>query len=283
MTSRSFSVQASLASSLFLLLSLVSLSQPAQAQVGIAVVNAASFQAQFPVAPGSLVSGFAVDPNTQAAQIFAGAPAGENAPPNIFPLPTAIGGVQVLVNNVAAPLLFVRAGALGANPVQGQVNFQIPGATPEGKQAVSVLVNGTEVASGFVNVFEVGPGLFFDGADPVLPGIVQNFPGFALNGPSSPTTRGGVVIAYGTGQGPLDVPVADGNNPGATPARPTLAVTCFIGVEEVTPDTAMQPEFVSLWQLNVPIPQAPSVSGRMPFFCTVGGISTNVVSIWVAE
>jgi len=282
MTSRSSSVQASLASSLFLLLSLVSLSQPAQAQgVGIAVVNAASFQAQFPVAPGSLVSGFAVDPTTQAAQIFAGAPAGANAPS--IPLPTTIGGVQVLVNNVAAPMLFVRAGALGANPVQGQVNFQIPGATPEGKHAVRVLVNGTEVASGFVNVFNVGPGLFFNGADPVLPGIVQNFPGFALNGPNSPTTRGGVVIAYGTGQGPLDVAVADGNNPGATPARPTLAVKCFVGVEEVTPDTAMQPEFVSLWQLNVPIPQAPSVSGRMPFFCTVGGISTNVVSIWVAE
>ena len=282
MTSRSSSLQASLASSLFLLLSLVSLSQLAQAQgVGIAVVNAASFQAQFPVAPGSLVSGFAVDPSTQAAQIFAGAPEGENAPS--IPLPTTIGGVQVLVNNVAAPLLFVRAGTLGANPVQGQANFQIPGATPEGKQAVRVLVNGTEVASGFVNVFNVGPGLFFNAADPVLPGIVQNFPGFALNWPSSPTTRGGVVIAYGTGQGPLDVAVADGNNPGATPARPTLAVTCFVGVEEVTPDTVMQPEFVSLWQLNVPIPQAPSVSGRMPFFCTVGGISTNVVSIWVAE
>jgi uncharacterized protein (TIGR03437 family) len=281
MTSRSSSVQASLASSLFLLLSLVSLSQPLHAQVGIAVVNAASFQAQFPVAPGSLVSGFAVDPTTQAAQIFAGAPAGANAPS--IPLPATLGGVQVLVNNVAAPLLFVRAGALGANPVQGQVNFQIPGATPEGKRAVRVLVNGTEVASGFVNVFNVGPGLFFNGADPVLPGIVQNFPGFALNGPNSPTTRGGVVIAYGTGQGPLDVAVADGNNPGATAARPTLAVKCFVGVEEVTPDTAMQPEFVSLWQLNVPIPQAPSVSGRMPFFCTVGGISTNVVSIWVAE
>lgn len=281
MTSRSFSLQASLASSLFLLLLLVGLSQPARAQVGIVVVNAASFQAQFPVAPGSLVSGFAVDPTTQAPQIFAGAPAGENAAS--IPLPATLGGVQVLVNNVAAPMLFVRAGALGANPVQGQVNFQIPGATPEGKHAVRVLVNGTEVASGFVNVFNVGPGLFFNAADPVLPGIVQNFPGFALNGPGSPTTRGGVVIAYGTGQGPLDVAVADGNNPGATAARPTLAVKCFIGVEEVTPDTAMQPEFVSLWQLNVPIPQAPSVSGRMPFFCTAGGISTNVVSIWVAE
>ena len=282
MTSRFSSLQASLASSLFLLLSLVSLSQPARAQgVGIAVVNAASFQAQFPVAPGSLVSGFAVNPTTQAPQIFAGAPTGENAAS--IPLPATLGGVQVLVNNVAAPMLFVRAGALGASPVQGQVNFQIPGATPEGKHAVRVLVNGTEVASGFVNVFNVGPGLFFNAADPVLPGIVQNFPGFALNGPSSPTTRGGVVIAYGTGQGPLDVAVADGNSPGATPARPTLPVKCFVGVEEVTPDTAMQPEFVSLWQLNVPIPQAPSVSGRMPFFCTVGGISTNVVSIWVAE
>jgi uncharacterized protein (TIGR03437 family) len=282
MTSRSFSLQASLASSLFILLSLVNLSQPAQAQgVGIAVVNAASFEKLFPVAPGSLVSGFAVDPTNQAPQIFAGAPAGQNAPS--IPLPVDIGGVQVLVNNVASPLLFVRAGSLGANPVPGQVNFQIPGATPEGKNTVKVLVNGTEVASGFVNVFNPGPGLFFNSADPVFPGIVQNFPGFALNGPGSPTTRGGVVIAYGTGQGPLDVPVADGNNPGATPAKPTLAVKCFVGVEEVTPDTAMQSEFVSLWQLNVPIPDKPSVSGRMPFFCTVGGISTNVVSIWVAE
>jgi uncharacterized protein (TIGR03437 family) len=222
-----------------------------------------------------------VDPTTQAAQTFAGGPAGENA--SAIPLPTSLSSLQVLVNNVAAPLLFARAGALGANPVQGQVNFQIPGATPEGKRTVRVLVNGTEVASGFVNVFNVGPGLFFSGADPVLPGIVQNFPGFGLNTAASPTTRGGVVIAYGTGQGPLDVAVADGNNPGATPARPTLAVKCFIGVEEVTPDTAMQTQFVGLWQLNVPIPQAPSVSGRMPFFCTVGGISTNVVSIWVAQ
>ncbi len=255
-----------------------------QAQVGIAVVNAASFAAQFPVAPGSLVSGFAVNSSTQAAQIFAGAPNGESAAG--IPLPTTIRGVQVLVNNVASPLLFVRRGNLGVNPpIAGQVNFQIPTATPEGKHTVRVVVDGTEVATGSVNVFNIGPGLFFNSADPVFPGIVQNFPSFELNDAAHRTTRGGVVIAYGTGQGPVDVAVADGNAPppGMT-VNATSPAKCFVGVEEVTPAfSGLQGSFVSLWQLNIPIPNVPSVSGRMPLFCTSGGISTNVVSIWVAE
>jgi uncharacterized protein (TIGR03437 family) len=274
-------LRAGFASFLFALLTF--LLPSLQAQVGIAVVNGASFAAQFPVAPGSLVSGFAVNPTTQAAQIFNGAPAGESAAG--IPLPATIGNVQVLVNNVAAPLLFVRRGNTLVNPpIAGQVNFQIPAATPEGKHTVKVIVSGTEVAAGSVNVFNIGPGLFFNGADPVFPGIVQNFPSFALNDAGHPTTRGGVVIAYGTGQGPVDVAVADGNAPPAGTVNATSAAKCFVGVEEVTPGfSGLTAGFVGLWQLNIPIPNVPSVSGRMPLFCTSGGISTNVVSIWVAE
>jgi uncharacterized protein (TIGR03437 family) len=190
------------------------------------------------------------------------------------------------VNNVAAPLLFVRRGNIAVDPpIAGQVNFQIPAATPEGKHTVKVIVDGTEVATGSVNVFSIGPGLFFNGADPVFPGIVQNFPSFALNDAGHPTTRGGVVIAYGTGQGPLDVAVADGNAaPAGMTVNATSAAKCFVGVEEVTPGfSGLVTGFVGLWQLNIPIPEAASVSGRVPLFCTSGGISTNVVSIWVAQ
>ena len=72
-----------------------------------AVINAATLRPDAPVAPGSL------------ATLFADLGSAVSADAASIPLPAKLGGMEVLVDGVAAPLLAVRP---------GQVNFQVPSA-----------------------------------------------------------------------------------------------------------------------------------------------------------
>ena len=100
------------------------------------MVNVAGFR-NAPVAPGSLAAAFGD---------FSGVTASDAA---AIPLPKQMNGVQVLVNDVAAPLIAVRA---------GQINFQVPAATAAGSASVRVQRNGSDLAVGTVSVASVGAG-----------------------------------------------------------------------------------------------------------------------------
>lgn len=254
-------------------------------QTDIAVTNATLDQGQFPVAPGSLATAFSVGGN------FDGIPGGANGvSADAIPLPVNLQGVVVEVNGAPAPVLFAREGDV-ANEVPGQVNFQVPAATPFGRVTIRILVNGAEVASGFMNVTDVAPGLFrfFEPGDPPR-GIISNAD-FSVNSQENPAQRGSFIIAWGTGPGPFDVAVPDGDIPpaGVTPV-PQLDVVCYLSVEEIVPTTALQSSNVALWQINIPIPANRSfLTGEVPLFCMVRtpgseqGIPTNTVKLWIAE
>lgn len=255
------------------------------AQAGIAVTNATLDQGQFPVAPGSLATAFSVGGD------FDGVPGGANGvSAETIPLPVNLQGVVIEVNNVPSPVLFAREGDV-ANEIPGQANFQVPASTPFGRVSIRVLVNGTEVASGFMNVTDVAPGLFrfFEPGDPPR-GIISNSD-FSVNGPDNPAQRGSFIIAWGTGPGPFDVAVPDGDVPpaGVTPV-PQLDVVCYLSVAEIVPTTALQSSNVALWQINIPIPANLSyLSGEVPLYCMVRtpgteqGIPTNTIKLWIAE
>jgi uncharacterized protein (TIGR03437 family) len=228
----------------------------------VSVVNAASYDPGFPVSPGSLASAFGsfgTVPETHTAGV---------------PLETTLGQVQLFVNNVAAPLHHVNS---------GQINFQVPASTPAGRVPIRVVNNGTEVATGTMDVLDAAPGLFFITTDPQQQGSVQN-QDFSDNGEQRPAIRGQVLILYATGQGPLTSPIPDGAGaPSEPPAQTTTAPKVFISVDEAAVEfSGMAPGFAGLWQINVRIPNKSYITGQVPIFVVKDGIASNTISVWVA-
>jgi hypothetical protein len=86
-----------------------------------------------------------------------------------LPYPTSLGGVQVQVNGVAAPLLAVSP---------SQIVFQVPSATAVGSAQIAVGVPGQDVAAGTVPVVGSSPGIFVTNL------VSLNRPGAVLTYPS---------------------------------------------------------------------------------------------------
>lgn len=240
---------------------------PALAQSSVAIVNGASFKAGFPVSPGSWASAFGD---------FASVGITTDTQNGVLPVPTTLGGVQILVNNVAAPLNYVGP---------GQINFIVPAGTAEGKQPLKITVSGLTTFDGFINVWPVSPGIFIKNpADVLQPGAVLN-QDFSENGPNNRAQRGEVVQIYGTGGDFASFPDPSG---AAAPASPLILTgampKAYVSVAEAGVQfSGLAPGFAALWQVNVTVPNQPFVSGQVPLFIEASTLSSNVVSIWVAE
>ena len=237
----------------------------------LAVVNGASFKPLFPLAPGSIASAFPV-----AANGFTGVT--QTDAPGV-PLPTTLGGAQVLVNEVAAPLFFASA---------GQINFQVPGLTPlqPAEATVKVLVNGAEVARGKMSVFPASPGIFiadFNQTEP-RPGAVLNQDG-TPNTADNPAARDTVLQVFCNGIGPLNATIADGDhNPSDPPVTAQTAPEVWMGVFKANVEFAgAAPAFVGLSQVNVKIPNRAVLSGRQPLFLVANGLPSEAVSVWIEQ
>lgn len=255
-----------LCASLLLLMALMASAAYSQGNP-VAVVNAASFQAKWPVAPGGLASAFGT---------FTGATQGAATQ---VPLPTAINGVELRVNNVVAPLLFVSA---------TQINFQVPSATPITVTSltqnvnVEVRVGGTVVASGKMSVAPASPAIFVaDLADPLLPGAILD-----QTSQFRAVKRGDVIQIFGNGPGTeLSAPVMDGSAAGLSPLVTTTKVPkVFIFQQEATVEfSGLSPEFVGLWQINARVPNQNFISGKVPVQILYDGLVSNTVTITVEE
>ncbi len=255
-----------LCASILLLMALV---VPAAYSQGnsVAVVNAASFQPKWPIAPGGLASAFGT---------FTGATQGAATQ---IPLPTAINGVELRVNNTVAPLLFVSA---------GQINFQVPGNTPvtvtslTEEVTVEVRVGGSVVASGKMAVAPISPAIFIaDLADPLQPGAILD-----QTSQFRAVKRGDVIQIFGTGAGiGLSTPVMDGSAAGANPlVTTTVAPKVFIFQQEATVEfSGLSPEFVGLWQINARVPNQNFISGKVPVQILYDGLVSNTVTITVED
>lgn len=213
---------------------------------GLAVVNAASFRPGPLVAPGTLVSAFGAFEGVAVADATA------------VPLPRQLGGVEVRVNAVAAPLLAVRA---------TQLNFQIPPDTALGQATVDVVRGGQRIAGGTVLVVPSSPGLFsLDPQSLSRPGAVLNQDN-SINGRSTRARRGEVVQIFGTGLGVGE-------------SRPVV----YLGTEpaEVL-FSGISAQFPGLWQINARVPDPAVLTGEVPVFVTLGGASSNAVTVWVGQ
>jgi len=188
------------------------------------------------VSPGSLFdiygSGLASSPAT--------------APAGLPTQPTVLGNVQVLVNGIQAPLLYV-------GPTQ--IVAQIPNATVVGAASVVVVREGSASVAATVTVQQAAPYVLTFGSNRA---VVQN-QDYSINTSASPAPAGSYVVAYLMGSGPLDVIPADGTPAEVSPlSRETLATAVTVGaVPAKVTFSGLAPGFVGLLQVNLQVPDLP--------------------------
>jgi uncharacterized protein (TIGR03437 family) len=223
------------------------------------VGNAASFQPQ--ISPGALASVFGT-----------GFGLGIVSPAANPGLPTSAGGVSVTVNGQAAPLYYVSP---------AQINFQVPWETTVGTASVGVTVSGGNSNTISVPVVSAGPGLFTGNGT----AIVQNYPDYSLNTASNPAPAGSTIIAYLTGSGPVNPPVADGALAPTSPlATATSSYSASFGSASAQVSfLGLSPGYVGLVQANIVVPPglAGGVSVAYPLTVTIAGQTSNSGTVYV--
>lgn len=190
-----------------------------------------------------------------------------------IPLSTSLGGVSVTFNGITAPLLFV---------VQGQINAQLPWNMPAGAATVVVNNKGAVSPTATFQVASTSPGIFSVqfgigqaiaiNLDGTLAAPVGSIPGLT----TYPVKRGDAIIIYANGLGPVDQPVASGQNSldqlRNTVSKPTVLVG---GVQAQLLFSGLTPQFVGVNQVNIVIPQGAPTGDKVPLQFQLGGITTT--------
>jgi uncharacterized protein (TIGR03437 family) len=245
------------------------LSLPLCAQSSVAVVNAASFEPQFPVAPGAWATAFGDFASVGVTNTFA----------TSVPFPAMLGGVEVFVNNVASPMNFAG---------EGQINFLVPRETPTGRQPLRVAVSGMTTFEGTVQVFEVSPGLLsLNPGDAAKPGAILNVADDGVrtvNSEQNPARRGQSIEIFGVGADFEELPENGAEAPLDRLIATATETKVFVSVAEAALQfSGLAPGLVNAWQINAVVPNEAFVSGLVPVYASLGNLRTNSVSIWVEE
>ncbi|MBZ5624354.1 MAG: hypothetical protein LAQ69_37510 [Acidobacteriia bacterium] len=236
------------------------------------VVNTAGTSSAGAVAPGSLVS------------IFGTNLASNMAASNTVPLSTTLGGVSVMINNLAAPVQFVSS---------GQINVVAPWSLPPSDsksgpaQVVVTRDDGVTSAAASVPVAASAPAIFNIGGQAIainpdgsLAAPAATIPGLATH-PAKIGDPGGLVI-LATGLGAVDQPIADGAN-SLDQTRNTLAQPTVLigGVAAQVSFSGLSPQFVGINQINVVIPAGTPTGNAVSLQIQVNGTITSN-PVWIA-
>jgi uncharacterized protein (TIGR03437 family) len=187
-------------------------------------------------------------------------------------LATMIEGVQVLVNGIACPLVYVST---------TQINAIAPyelASNPTGFANVQVIYNGVPGNILFEPVAPTAPGILsFD--DGTGQGAILNSDG-TINGSQNAAAAGSIVTIFATGEGQTSPAGIDGglaNDLSALP-HPVAPVSVTIGGMAATniayAGTAPQ-EVYGLFQVNVTVPSGVAPGSSVPVVLTVGGVSSQ--------
>ena len=225
------------------------------------VTNAASY-ATGAVSPGELVTIFGTNIGPATA-------AYATTDPSIGKLATTIGGVQVLFNGIAAPMIYASS-----TQVSAVVPYEMAPAV-----SLSVWIKYAGQTSNTYQLFSgaTAPGLFTQNASGSGPGAILNEDN-SVNGPGNRAAKGSIVQVFMTGEGLTSPPSVTGAittatlpPPQVTPA-PLLAVGVTInGQPALYVYAGEAPGLVAgMMQLNVQIP-ANAPSGDLAILVSVGG------------
>ena len=227
------------------------------------VFNAATFApVGNPVSPGGFVTMFGT--NLAAQTVVA----------DKLPFPPTLGGVQVLVNNVAAPLYFVSP---------SQVSALIPYATT-GNTATIVVQNGSTKSNAVdVPLSASSPGIFTMTQNGIGQAAVLHAD-FTLVGQSNPAHPGETVLIFLTGLGAVTPGIADGAAGGINPLnRVTGPIGVYVGDARMSASIGYQglaPTLAGLYQINAVIPIGVT-PGNIPLAIQTNEAFTDLANIFV--
>jgi uncharacterized protein (TIGR03437 family) len=229
-----------------------------------AMANGASF-APGPVAPGEIITIFGTNlgPASLTSAVFDSSSA----------LQSTVANVQLLFDNIPAPLIYVAQGQVAAI-----VPFGVFGRTSTRVQ----LVNGSLRSNIFdVGVVDAAPGIFV--LDSSGQGAIINQDG-TINARLNGAEPGTIISIYATGAGQMDRQVFDGRRVVEAPyPRPLLPVGVRIGgrVADVTYAGAAPEQVAGMLQVNVRIPADTPRGTTVPVQITVGA-STSQANVLLA-
>jgi uncharacterized protein (TIGR03437 family) len=225
------------------------------------VVNAASYNT--PLARCSLASIFGT--NLVNATAFAAS----------VPLPTILGGAQVIVGGVPAPLVYVSP---------GQINFQVPCEMPlNGSVTMTVNNSGAASTAQSVTLAPYAPGVFTyartsASTDPIIV-HVDNL----LVTPGNPAKAGEILVVWATGVGNLSqLPATGAASPSSPPATAVNLPTVTVGGAAVSVQFAgLTPGSVGLVQINIQLPSTLPAGSSLPLLVIFPGAPSPPVNLWV--
>jgi len=224
-----------------------------------AVVNAASFAVNQPLAPGSLAS------------IFGAGLAVSTAQASLLGLSTGLAAVSVTIGGVPAPLQYVSP---------AQINLQVPWNLPAGTADVRVAIMGFVLPLLRVSILPFSPAIFSTqyGAGQAiainLDGSIAAPAGTIPGVLSHPARPGNYVIILGTGLGAVAPAIADGRSAIDGLRRTLTAPRVLIGgvPAEVT-FSGLSPQFAGVNQINAIVPAV--AGGVLPLQLEMGGVRTT--------
>lgn len=229
-----------------------------------AVLNAASFVSDSPIAPGSLVSIFG-ERLAQSQQLADGAA-----------LSNQLGGTEVLLAGRNLPLRFVSPGQINAQiPYDLTVNTEHQIVVRQGERISvpeSITVAAAQPAIFTVDLSGKGQGAIFwfrsNGAS-------------ALAAPSSPARAGDVLVAYATGLGVVRPNAQPGQPAPSSPLAQTVeTVEVTVGDQPAAVQfSGLSPGFAGLYQINFVVPDQAPRGPEIPIRINVAGQSGNAVSV----
>jgi uncharacterized protein (TIGR03437 family) len=199
------------------------------------------------VAPGSIVSVYGTNLGTGT----------EAASGN--PLPKVLAGSQILINGVAAPLLF-------AGP--GQINAQVPYETLAGVATVVAMRGNSVSGSVALKIQETAPGIF----------VMLNQDG-TVNGPNHPAAPGSTPLLFATGLGPTEPSWPTGvAAPAGASASATVPLSATIGGQTAPIlDAGLAPGLVGVFKVILQVPAQPS--GNYPLVIQAAGVPSNSFAV----
>jgi uncharacterized protein (TIGR03437 family) len=240
-----------IASTTFTVSAPASSSNPVVVNAG-GVVSNASYAAR--VSNGSLIS------------IFGNYMAGGTSGGFSLPLPVSYNGTTVLVNGVAAPLLYV-------SPTL--INAQLPFGTPGGSVRVVVSYGSTSAAA-FADVTVASPGIYYLISGSANVALAQHVDGSLVTF-ENPASAGEILIVYGTGIGPVSPGLATGEVAGGYPSLSISIVphsATINGSDAPIDFMGLTPGLLGVMQINMHVP-ANAPSGNLPVFVTIDGIGSQ--------
>jgi uncharacterized protein (TIGR03437 family) len=226
----------------------------------VSVTNAAGFNSG-DIAAGEIVTVFGTALGPEAGVSVTSDLIGNSL------LPTTLGGVQVLVNGVAAPLLYV-----GATQVSAIVPYEIASPAFITSPTLQIKYLGRSSNGFLLTQATSAPGIFTANSTGVGPGAILNA-NLSVNSKDNPANKSDPVVLFVTGEGQTIPQGVSGKITAATAPFPQPILPPVVTINGQSAPVVFYGEapgiVAGVLQINVQIPtNVPS--GDLPIVVTIG-------------